>query len=130
MLVKVFLEPHAPFAQHFAVIRGEDDDGVVAPADPVKRVEQLADHPVEVTDRAVIGAAGGQNVGVVEPDIQHAEIGEKTHGVGIVLVLGKGGDVGKWNLFVRVQVPELLLAKVGFVRVGVRDLEEEGAVVV
>ena len=82
----MLLEPHATFPEHVAVIRRKDNDRVVPLPDPLQRLDQLADQLVEIADRPVVRAARGSDVLVGKVNIQHAEVGQQTNSVGIVLL--------------------------------------------
>src|SRR3546814_16761967 len=57
--VEGHLVPHAALAQHFAMVAGEDDDGVVGEAGAVQRGQQLPHEIVDIGDHAVISVARG-----------------------------------------------------------------------
>ena len=56
------LVPHAPLAQHLAVIADEDDDGVVRQPGGAHRLHDAPDLVVDVGAHAVVGVPGGTNV--------------------------------------------------------------------
>ena len=54
---EVHLVPQATLAQHFPVIGGDQDHGVVAQPEAVEGFEQLPDAVVDVGDLTVIGVS-------------------------------------------------------------------------
>ena len=54
---KMLLEPHAALAHHFAVVRGEDDDGVLGLPGVPKDIHDLADLVVDIRDHPVVAVA-------------------------------------------------------------------------
>ena len=124
------LVPEATLAQHVAVVRRHDDDGVVGLAGLLERPQHLPEQPVAVADHGVVAAPGRANV-----PLGHAifvAVVEIVHALADRLAL-RGRDVGhrgKVDLVLAIGIIVRARAEIRVVRLHERDAHHERPLVV
>jgi len=126
-LEEVHLVPHAPLAQHLAVIGGEDHHRVPGEAEGPERLQQGSDLVVDVGNGAVVGAPGAQHVLFADLRPVHGIREEQPAAVRIHPLRGDRRHLRRIDRHPLVEVPPALRDGEGIVRVGEGDAQQEGA---
>mmetsp|Transcript_125600 Transcript_125600/g.401637 ORF Transcript_125600/g.401637 Transcript_125600/m.401637 type:complete len:463 (+) Transcript_125600:976-2364(+) len=126
-LVECLLEPHAPLAQHVAVVGGYNDKRVFPQAFLVQGGEHLRDLTVDVAHHAVVGPTRFADalLGHLEITVVHAIVHPR--GVMIPLIPRNERNGGHVDLDALVLVPKLLRAAVRVVGLCEGSMHEERA---
>ena len=127
-LVEMPFEPQAALAKEFAMVGGENDHGILAQRQLLKKVHKPPDLMVDIGYSAVIGAPAAHHGVLVEPVIQlvpdHDVAGQRVLLVDRQRRHRRHGDVHPF-----IQVPKGLRAVIGIVRMGQRDHRHERPVI-
>ncbi len=129
MLEVVHLVPETTFAEHVAVVGGENDGGVVGHCVALDHVEHRADMVIDVADVGEVRVAGHADLVVGDRGHIGGDHMAQPSRMRVELVVRNDTRRRHRDRVVVVQVPELLTGDVRIVRMGERRGHHPGPVV-